>query len=190
MLVTMDLSSSIHPPVTTATIPTVIPNDNPPLRQYTRRARIAQSSALPTVADEPASPFGDDSQGKACPTVSGLEAEQDMANIIKTSTLPHDSPPRVTSLTADEGSLQHKLNELMDLCTCLQRDAEITKIYVEKELQMMIDGLDRSNEMIAKHLHKYEQAAAELTIREKIKLINELVKYQDHHSKILKYQAQ
>nr|GFC46428.1 hypothetical protein [Tanacetum cinerariifolium] len=31
-------------------------------RQYTRRARIAQSSALLTVADEPASPLGDDSQ--------------------------------------------------------------------------------------------------------------------------------
>nr|GEY36343.1 synaptobrevin, longin-like domain protein [Tanacetum cinerariifolium] len=29
---------------------------------YTRRARIAQSSALPPVADEPASPIGDDSQ--------------------------------------------------------------------------------------------------------------------------------
>nr|GEX18057.1 putative reverse transcriptase domain, ribonuclease H-like domain, aspartic peptidase domain protein [Tanacetum cinerariifolium] len=30
--------------------------------QYTRRARIAQSSALPTVADDPASPLGDDSE--------------------------------------------------------------------------------------------------------------------------------
>nr|GFB77540.1 hypothetical protein [Tanacetum cinerariifolium] len=62
-----DISSLIHLPVTTATIPTVIPTDTPPLRQYTRRARIAQSSALPT------------------------------------------------------GSLQHKLNKLIDLCTRLQR---------------------------------------------------------------------
>nr|GFB72930.1 hypothetical protein [Tanacetum cinerariifolium] len=30
--------------------------DTTPIRQYSRRARIAQSSALPTVADEPASP--------------------------------------------------------------------------------------------------------------------------------------
>nr|GEW05792.1 integrase, catalytic region, zinc finger, CCHC-type, peptidase aspartic, catalytic [Tanacetum cinerariifolium] len=57
-----ELSSSSLPPVTTATIPTVIPIDIPQLRQYTRRARIAQSSALPTAADEPASPIGDDSQ--------------------------------------------------------------------------------------------------------------------------------
>nr|GEW50974.1 putative ribonuclease H-like domain-containing protein [Tanacetum cinerariifolium] len=85
------------------------------------RARIAQSSALPTAADEPASPFEDDSQGEACPTVFGLEAKQDRANIIKTSTFPHDSPPRVTSLATDEGSMQHKLNELTDLYTRLQR---------------------------------------------------------------------
>nr|GEX96768.1 ARID DNA-binding domain-containing protein [Tanacetum cinerariifolium]GEY04499.1 ARID DNA-binding domain-containing protein [Tanacetum cinerariifolium] len=38
------------------------------------------------------------------------------------------------------------------------------------------DKLDRSNEMIAKHLHEYEQVPAELTIREKIDLINELGK--------------
>nr|GEY57797.1 hypothetical protein [Tanacetum cinerariifolium] len=68
------------------------------------RARIAQSSALFTAADKPAYPLGDDSQGEACPTVSGLEAKQDMANIIKSSTLPHDSTPRVTSLAADEGT--------------------------------------------------------------------------------------
>nr|GEU93386.1 hypothetical protein [Tanacetum cinerariifolium] len=37
---------------------------------------------------------------------------------------------------------------------------------------------------------EYEQSEAELTIGEKIELINELVKYQDHHAKILKYQAQ
>nr|GEZ75504.1 hypothetical protein [Tanacetum cinerariifolium] len=55
-------SSPSLPPVTTATIPTVIPTDTPQLRQYTKRARIAQSSSLPPVADEPASLIGDDSQ--------------------------------------------------------------------------------------------------------------------------------
>nr|GEU81253.1 hypothetical protein [Tanacetum cinerariifolium] len=63
-----ELPSSSLPLVSTATIPTVIPTETPPLRQYTRRARIAQSSALPTVADEHASPFEDDNQGEACPT--------------------------------------------------------------------------------------------------------------------------
>nr|GEU78869.1 copia protein [Tanacetum cinerariifolium] len=79
-------SSSSLPPVTTTTIPTVIPTVIPQL-----------------------------SQGEACPTDSGLEAEQDMANITKTSTLPSDSTLRVTSLAADEGITQEKLNGLTDL---------------------------------------------------------------------------
>nr|GFA90731.1 hypothetical protein [Tanacetum cinerariifolium] len=314
-----DLSSSIHPPVTTEKIPTVIPTDIPTLRQYSRRARIAQSSALPTAADEPASPLGDDSQGEAFLTVSGLEAEQDRKNIIKTSTLPHDSTPRVTSLAADKGSMQHKLHELTDLCIRLQkqhtemaskiaaqdleitslkdriklledkdgggakpfgkdvtikgksleeeaavekstkrdsndtkelvnvhtsldaaniltsrvqvvsvppavevatinvptgsgqmaremeeqlaredqrlneqiaRDAEIARIHAEEELQMLIDSLDRNNETIAKYLQEYEQFAADFSIGERIDMINELVKYQDHYTKVLKYQSQ
>nr|GEV26744.1 hypothetical protein [Tanacetum cinerariifolium] len=71
--------------------------------EFSSNIATAVSSALPTAADEPASPIGDVSQGEACPTVSVLEAEQDRANIIKTSTLPDDSTPRVTSLAADEG---------------------------------------------------------------------------------------
>nr|GEV39264.1 hypothetical protein [Tanacetum cinerariifolium] len=89
-------------------------------KQYSRRARIAQSLALPTAVDELASLFRDDSQGEAFPTVFGLEAGQDRKNIIKTSALPHDSTSRVTSLATDEGSMQ-QLNELTDLCTRLQR---------------------------------------------------------------------
>nr|GEY25568.1 hypothetical protein [Tanacetum cinerariifolium] len=60
--------------------------------------------------DEPASPIRDDSQGEAFPTDSGLEADQDRENILKTSMLPRDSTPRVTSLAVDEGS-QVKLLE-------------------------------------------------------------------------------
>nr|GEX87449.1 hypothetical protein [Tanacetum cinerariifolium] len=56
-----ELPSPSLPPVLTESLPTVVPSDNPPLRQYTRRARIAQSLALLPVADEPASPIGDDS---------------------------------------------------------------------------------------------------------------------------------
>nr|GEW34174.1 uncharacterized mitochondrial protein AtMg00810-like [Tanacetum cinerariifolium] len=72
----------------------------------------------------------------------------------------------------------------------LTRDAEIARIHAEEELKMMIEGLDRSNEVIAKHLSEYEQAEAELSVGEKIELISELVKYQDHRAKVLKYQAQ
>nr|GFA88151.1 hypothetical protein [Tanacetum cinerariifolium] len=90
-------------------------------RQYTRRARIAQSSALPIVANEFASPVRDVSEGEACPTESGFIANQDRATIAKSSTLPHDLAPKVTSLAADEGSMEHNISKLMALCTSLQR---------------------------------------------------------------------
>nr|GEV82409.1 hypothetical protein [Tanacetum cinerariifolium] len=203
-----DTSSPSHPTTTTEPIPqtsTETLTITPTLRQYSRRAtRIAQSKALSPAADEHASLLRDDSQGEAFPTVSSLDAGQDMENINKTSVLPYESSPRVTSLDADEGSMQQKLQELMDLCAGLQRqqtqmadkikdqdleisslkarrlseqlarDSEIARLHAEKELKMMIEGLDRSNEMIAKHLQKYEQAATDLSIGEKIELINEL----------------
>nr|GFC92353.1 hypothetical protein [Tanacetum cinerariifolium] len=80
-------------PVTTTSIPTVTLTETTPVRQYTRRARIAQSSSLPTIADKPASPQRDVSQREACPTDSGFIADQDRATIDKSSTLPHDSAP-------------------------------------------------------------------------------------------------
>nr|GEX90999.1 hypothetical protein [Tanacetum cinerariifolium] len=70
------------------------------------------------------------------------------------------------------------------------RDYEIARIHAEEELKLMIKGLDRSNEVIAKHLSEYEQAEADLSVGEKIELISELVKYQDYLAEILKYQAQ
>nr|GEZ02611.1 hypothetical protein [Tanacetum cinerariifolium] len=105
--------------------------------QYTRRTRIAQSSVLPAVADKPASPLGGVSQGAACPTDSGFKADQDKANIAKTSTLPSDSAPRVTSLAADEGSMQQKLDELTALCTSLQRQhSEMVSRFEARELEI------------------------------------------------------
>nr|GEX73705.1 hypothetical protein [Tanacetum cinerariifolium] len=77
-------------------------------------ARIAQSSALPLVANEPASPVRDDSQGEACPTDSGFIADQDRATIAKSFTLPHDSAPRVTSPVAEEGNMLKERVKLLE----------------------------------------------------------------------------
>nr|GEU56907.1 hypothetical protein [Tanacetum cinerariifolium] len=299
--------------ISTAPIPTVTPSETTPLRQYTRRVRIAQSFALPPVADEPASPVRDVSQGKACPTEFGFIADQDRTTIAKSSTLPmiqqrgllplllvklledgkgmaaegsrDDAPIKETRLHEEEVATERvssdteeiRLDEeevaakkvsdetkematvliTMDAASVLSsggvqvvptaaavapanvsistgsgvvptasttistatiifatattfsreleeelereaqrmnaqiaKDEEITKIHAEEEFQQMIAGLDRLNEIIAKHLEEYDQAAAELIIRERIELISELVKYQDHHFKILKYQSQ
>nr|GEW02560.1 putative ribonuclease H-like domain-containing protein [Tanacetum cinerariifolium] len=315
-------SSPTLPPIITTSIPAITPSETTPIRQYTRRARIAQSSTLPTIADEPASPLRGVSQGEACPTDSGFIADQDRATIAKSSTWPHDSAPRVTSPAADEGSMQQTIFELTALCTSLQRqhsellakfqaheveinrsldegeaaaerisddseematvltsmdattvlaggianvptgsgsiptasppadevltgsdvvptaspvfatttvvtpyrrrkgkkamvesetlkkqrvqeqidahvtkefeeqlekedqrrseqiarDAEIARIHAEEELQIMIDGLDRNNETVAKYLQEYHQFASELYMEKRIELISDLVK--------------
>nr|GEU96789.1 hypothetical protein [Tanacetum cinerariifolium] len=84
-------------------------NISPNQKQYTIRAKIAQSSALPPVADEPASPIRDD-----------------MIQL-----------PRVTSLVADEGSMQQKLDELTALCTSLQsQQSEMIFKFAAQELEI------------------------------------------------------
>nr|GEZ91155.1 hypothetical protein [Tanacetum cinerariifolium] len=310
--------SSSLPPVTTTSIPTVTSTKTTPIGQYTRRTRIAQSSVPLTIADEPTSPQRDVSQGEACPTDSGFIADQDMATIDKSSTLPHDSAPRVTSSAVVEGSMQQTFPELTALCTSLQRqlsdltdkfqaqeveinqlkeremetvltsmdaatilasgvvdvptcsgsvpttstlaegsvltgneelptaspvfatanvvtpvtrrkgkeikvetktpkkqkvqeqidarvareleeqlekkdqrraeqipkDAEIARIHAEEELQSIIDGLDSSNETVAKYLEEYRQFSSELPMERRIELISDLVKYQENYAKV------
>nr|GFB96454.1 hypothetical protein [Tanacetum cinerariifolium] len=68
-------------------------------------------------------------------------------------------------------------------------DVDIARIHAEEELQMMIDGLDRNNETIAKYLQEYHQFAIELPIGRRIELISDMVKYQDNYAKVLKYQT-
>nr|GFA83631.1 hypothetical protein [Tanacetum cinerariifolium] len=80
-------SSILFPSIPTAPIPHVTQTDTTLIRQYSRRVRIAQSSALPIVADEPTSPMRDVSEGEACPTESGFIADQDRATISKVKVL-------------------------------------------------------------------------------------------------------
>nr|GFB32568.1 hypothetical protein [Tanacetum cinerariifolium] len=118
--------------------------------QYSRRARIAQSKALPTAADEPASLLRDDSQGETFPAVSGLEVGHDMENIIKTSALPHDLTPRVTSLDTDEGKLSGddapikrrslETGEEAGVEKCTERGSNDTK-----ELVNVLTSMDAAN---------------------------------------------
>nr|GEW97013.1 hypothetical protein [Tanacetum cinerariifolium] len=139
-------SHTTHPtssllPVTTTSIPTVTPTETTPIRHYTRRIRIAQSSVPPTVVDESASPQRDVSQGEACPTDSGFLADRDRATIAKSSTLPRDSAPMVTSPAAGEGSMKHTIPELTALCTSLQRQIfELTDKFQAQEGRSMDEG--------------------------------------------------
>nr|GFB19575.1 hypothetical protein [Tanacetum cinerariifolium] len=87
---------------------------------------------------EHASPVRDDSQGEACPTDSGFIADQDRATIAKSSTLPRDSAPRVTSPAAEEGSMQQTINELTDFYTSLQRQhSELLAKFQAQEVEII-----------------------------------------------------
>nr|GEV29630.1 hypothetical protein [Tanacetum cinerariifolium] len=55
---------------------------------------------------------------------------------------------------------------------------KIARIHADKELEMMIAKLDRSNEMVVKYLSEYEQAEAGFSHDETVELINELLMYQ------------
>nr|GEX41475.1 hypothetical protein [Tanacetum cinerariifolium] len=105
-------SSPTIPSISTISIPPITSSDTPPLKQYTRRSRISQSSVLQPVADEPASSLRCVSQGETCPIDSGFIADQDRATIAKSSTLPYDSAPRVTSPAIDEGTQEVEINRL------------------------------------------------------------------------------
>nr|GEZ36596.1 hypothetical protein [Tanacetum cinerariifolium] len=54
----------------------------------------------------------------------------------------------------------------------------------------MIDSLDKSNETIAKYLQEYQEFASELPLEKRIELISDLVKYQEHYTKVYKFQSQ
>nr|GEU79784.1 hypothetical protein [Tanacetum cinerariifolium] len=173
---------------------------------------------------EPASLSRDDRQGEAFPTVSSLDAGQNRENIAKTSAMPYESSPRVTSLDAGaDKSTELGSNDTKEMVNVLSSmgatnilssggaatsgvsPADVFPTTVVPTLSgsfqtvsaifttasvIIIEGLDRSNEVIAKHLQEYKQAEADLSVGEKIELISELVKYQDRRVKILKYQAQ
>nr|GEW77999.1 UBN2 domain-containing protein [Tanacetum cinerariifolium] len=87
-----------------------------------------------------------------------------------------------------DGQVEKELEEQLAredqrLSEQIARDIEIARIHAEEELQIMIDGLDRSNETVAKYLQEYHQFATELPIERRIELISDLVWYQDNYAK-------
>nr|GFC96567.1 hypothetical protein [Tanacetum cinerariifolium] len=90
------------------------------------------------------------------------------ATIAKSSTLPHDLAPRVTSLTADEGSMQQNIFELTALCTSLQRQySELMSKFQaqEEEIDAPIKGRsDNEGEAAAERIsNDSEEIARVLT---------------------------
>nr|GFC23674.1 hypothetical protein [Tanacetum cinerariifolium] len=136
-------------------------------------------------------PVRDDSQGEACPTDSGFIADQDRATISKSSTLPHDSAPRDREAVATKQS---------------REDAPI-KGRSNNEGEAAAERISNDSEEIARVLTSMDAATvlagetnvptgsgfiptAELSLEKKIELISDLVKYQEHYTKVHKFQSQ
>nr|GFA13265.1 hypothetical protein [Tanacetum cinerariifolium] len=209
------------PPVTTASIPTVTLSETTPIRQYTQRARIAQSSALPLIADELTTPLrdvskevregvdaersGDDApikgrnldEGEAVAKrvsddtkeMATVLTSMDAATVLASGVadVPTASPPAAEVPTGSDvvptaglifatatvvtPYIRRKGKE-----TLIAKDEEIARIHAEEELQSMIDGLDMSNEIVAKYLQENQQFALELPQERRIELISDLVR--------------
>ncbi|GJR68632.1 ribonuclease H-like domain-containing protein [Tanacetum coccineum] len=117
-----DQTTSPEPIPQATTLPSQSHPDISIPRRLTRGAiPIYQYKAPTPGVDETASPTRDDRYEEAFPTATSLDAGQDRENIANTSTMPHEASPGVTSLGGGEGSMQQKLQELMDMCTNLQQ---------------------------------------------------------------------
>ncbi|GJV39892.1 hypothetical protein Tco_1418332 [Tanacetum coccineum] len=118
------------------------------LRRLTRgTTRISQSKVSSPGADETASPTRDDRHGEAFPTATSLDVGQDRKNIAKTSAMPHEASPGVTSLDGGEGSMQQKLQELMDMCTSLQQQHLLMEQQIQRGCSKH-EGMDQGEDLI------------------------------------------
>nr|GEX27507.1 hypothetical protein [Tanacetum cinerariifolium] len=217
-------SSPTLPSVTTAPILTVTLSDTPTLRQYTRGARIAQSSALPPVANEHASPLRDVSEDEAAAervsddteematVLTSIDAATFLASgVAEVSTgsesIPTVGPPAaevptgsdvvptvglifatatvVTPYTRRKGkeTMKKKVQEHIDAQVARELEEQMAREDQRMTEQIMIDGLDKSNEILAKYLQEYHQFALELPLERRIELISDLVRYQDNYAK-------
>nr|GFB46009.1 hypothetical protein [Tanacetum cinerariifolium] len=188
-------SSIPLPSLPTAPIPYVTQTDTTPIRKYSRRVRIAQSSALPTVADEPASPVRDASKGEACLTESGFIADQDKATIAKSFTLPHDSAPREVEILRlkervqvleDRGSVAAKQSgdDAPIKGRSINEVARELEEQQEKEDMRMNEQIARDAEVARIHAEEELQGMIDNLDRSNETIANYLQEYQDFASEL------
>nr|GFC00920.1 hypothetical protein [Tanacetum cinerariifolium] len=199
--------------VPTIPIPTIIPSETTPIRQYIQRARIAQSSTLLPVADEPAFPeveinrlkervkiledkgrvIGDRSRDDAPIKGRRIDEEEVATERVSDDTeevrldegdvaaerASEDTEEMATVLTTIDaatvlasGTVEVPTGSGSILTAGPSADEVPTGSYVVPTASPLF----ATATVISKHLAEYDQAAADLTIRERIELINELVK--------------
>nr|GEX30676.1 ribonuclease H-like domain-containing protein [Tanacetum cinerariifolium] len=107
------------------------------------------------------------------PTIIGLVPNVSAIFTTTSVVTPYSRRPR--EIFAKDKARKKWWNMMYQRRKSFKNSLMLMLLHAKEELKMMIEGLDRSHEMIAKHLHEYEQVVADLSIGEKIELINELV---------------
>ncbi|GKA80998.1 hypothetical protein Tco_0787690 [Tanacetum coccineum] len=94
--------------------------------------------------DETASPTRDDRHREAFPTATSLDAGQDRENIAKTSVMPHESSPRVTSLDGGGGNLE--ITQLKNRVKTLEDNEKIREGFAQEDAPN-IGGMDQGEDL-------------------------------------------
>nr|GFC32108.1 hypothetical protein [Tanacetum cinerariifolium] len=134
--------------IPTAPIPSVTQLDPTPIRQYTRRARIAylqrQYSKL---------------QGKF------KAQEEEIVRLKEKVQVLEDKEGNTAKQFGDDAPIKERsINE----GEAAAERIKVARIHAEEELQGMIDSLYKSNETIAKYLQEYQDFASELPLEKRI----------------------
>nr|GFB79371.1 hypothetical protein [Tanacetum cinerariifolium] len=111
-------SSIPLPSIPTAPILTVTQPDTTPIRKYTRKARIAQSSALPTVADEPASLVRDAQKEEIVKLKDRVKVLEDKKDVAATQS-GDDAPIKGRSIKEGEAAAERISNDLEEVARVL-----------------------------------------------------------------------
>ncbi|GKA06213.1 hypothetical protein Tco_0685437 [Tanacetum coccineum] len=113
---------------------------------------ISQSKVPSPGANETASRTRDDRHGEAFPTATSLDAGQDRENIAKTSAMPHESSPRVTSLGGGEGkqriqSQDLEITQLKNRFKTLEDNEKRSKGFAQEDAPNT-RGMDQGEDLI------------------------------------------
>nr|GEY75669.1 hypothetical protein [Tanacetum cinerariifolium] len=110
------------------------------------------------------------------PTGSGMVPTASLIFTTATETTPYTKRNGKEKIVESDTPKKKKLQEQIDVQVARELEEEM----------MMIDGLDRNNEIVAKYLQEYHQFAAELPIGRRIELISDLAGWKARHFKGMK----
>ncbi|GKC18949.1 hypothetical protein Tco_1021099 [Tanacetum coccineum] len=92
----------------------------------------------------------------------GIIWTSDRENIAKTSAMPHKASPGVNSLSGGKGSMQQKLQELMDIVKSLEDNEKRIEGFAQKDAPNM-RGMDQREDLIAGDVEKSTEKRSDNT---------------------------